>query len=1011
MKNIRYIGAGAGSGKTYDLTERIVALVLEGCKMSDFILTTFTRKAAAEFRKKTREKLLERAAGEASPENKRLLLTAATELDSALIGTVHSVCMQYLKKYWYKIGMSARVTEMDDDIRTEHLKKTIPGAADDGDIAFFHRYAREMRLSWTEESKWQDLLDKIINGTDSFDIDDLSLSEQQSKEMVNLILSQDGCAIIEHEAGKDDDYYCALVLEYVTRLFKIARRWQTQFKVYKEEHALIDFCDMETRFLKLLEDDEVCSEISSSIKYLFVDEFQDSNPKQVKIFDLLSDLVEQTIWVGDPKQSIYKFRGSDIALVHAVINNKSGAVTKDRPLEESWRSEKRLVDTANTVFKRVFTPALSENEIVLRPHRGEDLPSGARSLHHWDLTKGPKPDDPSKMGCTKDMLFSAIAAQVNEILAGRSDIRYVIDKESGKARPVEPSDIAILTRSGQENPQNDGYKMVNALKEWNIPVIHEGMIDPKSYELTIVRLVLNYIITSDSSLLNSELNRILNGRSVSEIFAASPEGLKEALTKVEELKIALGNGSIAGIVRGAVVRLGLLDKCAQWGLGESRRRNLICLMKAAEAYDEECLKSGESATIEGFLSKIADGVPVPDGYFGGGVTVCTYHKSKGLEWGVVILASLDSDSTGEKKTLSRYTSGIQAVRIGKPDSGNVYSEYYLRVIPPITKKDIKGDVKKTILASDGYNDFCIQEREEAQRLLYVGFTRARDYLVSTSNVCNGRFGQMRWFDAIGLPADGVDGNWQDGSLQSIWGPGTEPCLFHKSPCLNAPGLPIPLTYRCMAGKEPDGTEKSKRIMPSALVDEALVKSTSMSFLDGEGELVQKVRTVNPYEKETTIGTCIHNIFAAYRPDAPEAEMIQMACRTISNFSLEKNLPEPESLIGSIASLYTFLTKNYGTAVKIEREIPFRQMTGGQTCVGTIDLVWYTSGKDCVLVDYKNLSSATRAVIDPGSDEYIGHYIPQQKAYKDALEAAGLNVKACLLHLSLQDRIIEIAFKQ
>ena len=54
MKDISYIGAGAGSGKTYDLTERIVALVLEGCKMSEFILTTFTRKAAAEFSRKTR---------------------------------------------------------------------------------------------------------------------------------------------------------------------------------------------------------------------------------------------------------------------------------------------------------------------------------------------------------------------------------------------------------------------------------------------------------------------------------------------------------------------------------------------------------------------------------------------------------------------------------------------------------------------------------------------------------------------------------------------------------------------------------------------------------------------------------------------------------------------------------------------------------------------------------------------------------------------------------------------
>lgn len=1010
MKDISYIGAGAGSGKTYDLTERIVALVLEGCKMSEFILTTFTRKAAAEFSRKTREKLLERAAGEASLERKRLLLTAATELDSAIIGTVHSVCMQYLKKYWYKIGMSAQVTEMDEDAKAEHLKKTVPSAADEEDIAFFHRYAREMKL-WSKESEWQAILGNIITGADSFDIDDLSQSECKSKELVELILSLDGCAIIEHEPGKDDDYYRNLVLEYVSRLFKIARKWQNEFKAYKEEHALIEFCDMETLFLRLLEDEEVRSEISSSVKYLFVDEFQDSNPKQVKIFDRLSDLVRKTVWVGDPKQSIFKFRGSDIALVRSVINNKDGAVTKEKPLEESWRSEKRLVDTANTVFKRVFTHALPENEIVLRPHRGEDLPDGARSLHHWDLTKGPQPDNPSKTGCTKDMLFSAIAAQVNEILAGRSDIRYVIDKDSGKARPIVPSDIAILTRTGQNNSGQDGYKIVEALKAWGVPVIHEDRIDPQSYELTAVSLILSYMVTSDSSLLNSELNRILNGRSIGEIFAATPEELKEGLGKVEELKKTFGGGSIAGIVRGAVVRLGLLERCAQWGFGESRRRNLICLINAAEAYDEECLKSGESATIEGFLSVLAEGVPVPEGYFGGGVTVCTYHKSKGLEWGVVILTGLENDSTSQNVTLSRYTSGIQAVRIGKPDSGNIYSNYYLRVIPPISSKKIKGEVTKVILASDEYTDYCVQEMEEAQRLLYVGFTRARDYLVSTSNVDNRRpHGLMRWFEAIGLPTDGVDGNWQDGSLQTIWGPGTEPCLFRKIPCM-APHMPMPLTYLRMAQKEPDGTEKSKRILPSCLADENPVTRTALSFLNGDGELVQKVKTVKPHEKETAIGTCIHNIFAAYRPDAPEDDMIQMAGRTISNFSLEKNLPQPETLIGSIASLYAFLANTYGRAVRIEREMPFRRKIGGQTCVGTIDFVWYTSEKDCVLVDFKNISGATRGVIDPDSDEYMGHYIPQQKAYKEALESAGLNVRACLLHLSLQERVIEISFNR
>lgn len=1011
MKNIRYIGAGAGSGKTYDLTEKIVGMVLMGCKMSEFILTTFTKKAAAEFRKKTREKLLARADEETDPHNRELLLTAATELDSAMIGTVHSVCMQYIRKYWYKLGISARVKEMDEDAKKAHISKTLIGSADEGDIDFFNRYWRELNL-WNNKDTWQDMLSKIINNADSFDIEDLSVSEQKSQELVSVILSEDGCSIIQHEQGKDDAYYRGLVAEYVSRLFKIARKWKADFRKYKEERALIEFCDMETRFLELLHDHEVRSEISSSIKFLFVDEFQDSNPKQVKIFDLLSDLVQESFWVGDPKQSIFGFRGSDIALVHAVINNTSGTVHKEKPLEFSWRSEKRLVETSNSIFNRVFTPQLTQKEIELKPKRGSYLPDGARSLHHWDLVKSVNPEKPDKLGCTKEMLLRAIAAQAVSIVNGtHPDIRKVVDKDSGEDRPIIPSDVAILTRSGDDDPAKDGFKLISYLKEWGVPVIHNDKICSTNRELFAVILILNYMVTEDSTLLNAELCRILLGMELEEILRTAPEKYRDELTKLDELKKAVGTGSIEGIVRSAIVRLDILNRCGQWGYGEERRRNLICLMKAAEAYDADCLNVGESATVEGFLSQISEEVPVPDGYFGGGITVCTYHKSKGLEWGVVILTGLGSDSTSEKVTLPRYTSGVRAIRIGTPDPDNIYSDYYISAIPPISSSSVTGQAKKAILASDGYNDFCVEQKEEAQRLLYVGFTRARDYLVSTSNRLNGSWGQMSWFDAIGLPKDIVNPNWSNESLQTVWGPGTEPCWFRKIVCQVAPGLPIETRYRCLPEVEPDKTTDEKRIAPSALWDEELVSKAAMKFLnlkEGE-ELVQTVKTVRPAEKETAIGTCIHNIYAVFDPDAPHADMVSLAERTIRNFSLEENLPDADALICSIEHLYDFLGKNYGPAIRTEREIPFREIREGQTCVGSIDFVWYTSDRDCVLIDYKNLSRASAAVIDRDSEEYIGHYIPQQKAYKDALERAGFNVMACLLHLSLQEKVIQIEF--
>ena len=91
MKNITYYNAGAGSGKTYKLTEKLLEIFRDGdVAPENVILTTFTKAAAADFKRKTREKLLSND-----------MLDMASSLDDAKIGTVHSVGLHYIRKYWY----------------------------------------------------------------------------------------------------------------------------------------------------------------------------------------------------------------------------------------------------------------------------------------------------------------------------------------------------------------------------------------------------------------------------------------------------------------------------------------------------------------------------------------------------------------------------------------------------------------------------------------------------------------------------------------------------------------------------------------------------------------------------------------------------------------------------------------------------------------------------------------------------------------------------------------------
>lgn len=90
MKNITYISASAGSGKTYELTERLKKAILGGeCKPEEVILTTFTKAAASEFKAKAKAKFYEVGKTE-----------AANRLDQALIGTDHASAILCARKSW-----------------------------------------------------------------------------------------------------------------------------------------------------------------------------------------------------------------------------------------------------------------------------------------------------------------------------------------------------------------------------------------------------------------------------------------------------------------------------------------------------------------------------------------------------------------------------------------------------------------------------------------------------------------------------------------------------------------------------------------------------------------------------------------------------------------------------------------------------------------------------------------------------------------------------------------------
>ena len=146
----KYIPAGAGSGKTYKLTHDLAKMLTredDPVEASRIILTTFTKSAAADFMRRAREVLIEKNHA-----------AKAAELDSALIGTVHSVCERFIKKYWYRLGVRHGMDDdkplnltlplniMSDADKKLFISRTTENVASDDDIKFFSSFA--------QESKW-----------------------------------------------------------------------------------------------------------------------------------------------------------------------------------------------------------------------------------------------------------------------------------------------------------------------------------------------------------------------------------------------------------------------------------------------------------------------------------------------------------------------------------------------------------------------------------------------------------------------------------------------------------------------------------------------------------------------------------------------------------------------------------------------------------------------------------------------------------------------------------------
>lgn len=1067
MKNVTYINASAGSGKTYTLTHKLAELVKSGKVRPDqVIMTTFTVKAANEMKEEAKKVLYENG-----------LFDEAAQLDQAMIGTIHSVANSLIKKYWFFLGLSPDMGVLAEEDKAFYISQSLSELPDPDELRQLHAFCEcfDIQHGYDYGKKggnaprglnydfWRDDIRNVITYTVNYSIDDYNRSIDESlnyiRKFVNPTAKLDFTTddlnkiIDEHillAQSKDESKEKLKVLQelnrlkrgvmnptvawyrdlakvlnkwkkcgplaenmrdhltslwnsprvyveqerYIRLLLKLAERWRQRFTDFKKERNILDYNDMENYLYDLVSRDDVADEIAMNYHFLFVDEYQDCSPIQVKIFDRLSDLMEHSYWVGDYKQAIYGFRGSDITLTKAVvdrISTRSDGCNTDR-LDTSYRSLPDIVKLCNKSFCSTFKGILDRELVELNEHRTND--GKKSSLLYWDLRDSTQPD---------------IA----------DHIAWLVYKG------VKPDDIAVLGRTNAT--LNNIATQLSS--RYSIPASREAVRLSEMRASNLVMALLALVSSENDSLAKSQIaflteDGFTTGRIIGDKLqhdsAPSPRKSSDFLSDARlvrrfmEVRPTLRQQSIASLVETLIVELDLYNEVKKLG---SVSESLSCLdtfIRTAKAYEQHCLQMNLSATVDGFMAYIRDLDPVGvgDAY---GVQFFTYHSSKGLQWKYVILTQLDERKKDRTKCVKQNIYGIHFNYVEPPSETTPYPEVYIRVMPFVygsSNTNVPADIQSSIEDTTLFGQVFQDSLSEDNRLLYVGMTRPRDVLILALEQPsrNSKSHSLQWFEDLGLscnlPSDtthpspdidllGVGCTFRDGTLTPKQT--EELAEFHYiSDGEEMKTCRIPYLCDIELTKGLVSAEK-KYHTPSSMHMKAQLKSYfEICKPMPHGKL--------PYGKTMAdVGDCVHQIFCSI--DTLTALHSPFSV-LIGSYGLGDFLTHPDAIRKAWDALVAWLAANYGNATVIMHERPFTHFKDDCVYTGSIDLVWQTPKGD-VLVDFKTCPMGPEQIVDENSEHFAGLYAGQLQTYSEALASAGEIVLCRLLYYPLSGLICEL----
>jgi ATP-dependent exoDNAse (exonuclease V) beta subunit len=1100
-----FVEAGAGTGKTSQLVERICNLVVhEGVALPAIAAITFTEAAAAELQNRVRMALEERRRQATSDHDRARCEAALADADRTVIATLHGFASRLLSEFDVRAGLPPSVRVLDEvasQLAAEQRWHRFVDElyADPGNEVLLERAAL-LRVPIEPQFEGQvtlrqvaddlgnswDLLEPVatrplpplgpidlaplrqavagveaILDTCSDPTDTLFVRLVDLVESVRAVLGSEPAwalyAVRESQpewkkfisgrgkkgtwtdveaargAGKAVSEVAAELLmsaadEVLQHLLVRTARFVLESAEQRRRDGGLEFHDLLVLARDLLRTDAmVRDDLHRRYTHLLLDEFQDTDPIQIELATRIAAAVAapagqrwnehdtadgSLFFVGDPKQSIYRFRRADIELF-LEARDRFGSGEGLARLTTNFRTVEPVLDWVNAFFGANMAdeiPGRQSSYEPLHAHRRADSGADHRPL----LLGGPHPDPKVSASALREVEAEDVATTVAAILARPAEWPVHDPSADGSWRPARPDDITVLLPTRTSLPflrdaldrHGVAYRLATGTLVYDTPEVRDILavlraIDDPGDELSLVAALRSPLYAcSDVDLLTF---RQAGGRW--DLRADPPAALPDDHPVPAACRHLLSLHEQRWWRSPSALIAALLEERHGWLLafGAPRPddvwRRLRFLVDQALLF-EEAGGAGLRGFVEWAALQGADGGRVHEPMLPetdeAAIRIMTIHGAKGLEFPITVLSGLTSAPAGNRHGVSLLWNAA-----GTPE---LSINSTLRTAGHQLRADLEAEM----------------DAEEKLRLLYVATTRARDHLILSAHHKTDTtvtYARQLWEFAAGTGAELVrrpasaHGSAEAGAGRAgavdpvdpapVIPPGAD-VAADVDPPVDEPVV-APPPAEVWAERERWQAERAALLAP--FEQPSVVSATAMADLvhgaataeplvdedDDGADLDAAADTDRPFARRrgragTAVGQAVHGTLEAIDLRAPTAvsDLVRRQCALGAIGRLESTVGQlVRSALGSDAVRLASTNRHH-------KELYVAAPIGDRVIEGYVDLLIETTD-GLVVVDYKTDSVSSDSEIDAKLDRYE----LQAASYAVALEAVtGMDVVEC-----------------